>query len=141
MRNRGRPSPCTARGFPCDPSPIKREPGMLLPGFSVQIALLSALICAAWHALNCHSDGVLSRSMASSMARLMKAFTLSLWASAWALMMSKRPFCMVSPKRSYLFFTYFVTAFCCAFETAMFTSVRGEPIFRYSLCYYTSIVY
>nr|DAT18359.1 MAG TPA: hypothetical protein [Caudoviricetes sp.] len=43
----------------------------------------------------CPSDaaGALSsRSMASSIARLIKPFTLSLWASAWALMISFLPF-------------------------------------------------
>nr|DAP48749.1 MAG TPA: hypothetical protein [Bacteriophage sp.] len=35
-------------------------------------------------------------------------------------MVSSVPFGIVKPNRSYLFLTYLVTAFCCAFDTATY---------------------
>ena len=59
----------------------------------------------------CPSDaaGALpSRSMASSMARLIKPFTLSLWTSAWALMISFLPFGIATDTRSRFAVSHFL---------------------------------
>ena len=77
------------------------------------------------------SVAVLSRSIMVSMARLIKAFTDSPMESALALISSFLPFGMVRFTRSNFSAMYLFTAFCCAFDTAMFQPPWGTVICRH----------
>ena len=69
-----------------------------------------------------------SRSMASSMARLMKPLRLSPFFSAWVLMVSLRPFGMTRFTRSEFSFIYLLTAFCCALLAGDMVTTSFSPI-------------
>lgn len=72
-----------------------------------------------------------SRSMASSMARLIKPFTLSLWASAWALMISFLPFGIATDTRSRFAASHFCALFFCA--SVYFLSAMADTSFPFLL--------
>lgn len=78
--------------------------------------------------------------MASAMALLTKALTLSPRSVAWAFTLASVPFGIRISVLSYTFASYFATALCCAFDVAtVFTSTGGPEKSRHLFHYGCSI--